>query len=67
MHVVGKLLIVECFGAFDGFAEQLEIGIAPTAEVIAERVDAFGLGALLILLKNAAAGAISFGDGTQVS
>ena len=54
--------------AFHRLAEQLEVGIAPAAEIITERVDAFGPGALLIFLEERSlAGASNFGDGTQVS
>src|SRR3972149_5433148 len=40
VHVVGELAIVERLGARDRVAEQLDIGVAPRARVIAERIDA---------------------------
>ena len=48
VQVFGELLVVERLGAFDRLAEQLEIGIAPAAEIVTERIGAGGLGALLI-------------------
>ena len=67
VQVIGELVVVDALGAFDRLAEHLEIGIAPAAKIIAERIDAFGLRPRLVFLEEAAAGAISLGDGTQVS
>ena len=50
-QIFGELVVVEALGAFDGLLQHLEIGIAPAAEIIAERVDAFGLGAALVVLE----------------
>src|SRR5262249_26940995 len=50
LDVFGKLVIVERVGTSDRIAEHLDVGVTPTAEVVAERIDAFRLGALLVFL-----------------
>src|SRR5262249_9326727 len=49
--VVGELVVIEALGCLHGVAEYLDIGVAPGAEVIAERIDALGGGAVLVLLE----------------
>ena len=67
-QVVGELVVIDTLGAFDRLADQLEVRIAPAAEIIPERIDAGGLGAGLVFLEERlGAGAINLGDGTQVS
>ena len=43
--VVGELVVLEAVGALDGVAEHLDVGVAPAAQIVAERIDALGLGA----------------------
>ncbi len=40
--VVGELVVLEAVGALDGVAQHLDVGIAPAAQVVAERIDALG-------------------------
>ena len=47
--VVRNLVLVEAFGLFDGFAQDLQIRISPWREIIAERVDALARRPLLVL------------------
>ena len=49
--VVGQHVVLEAVGALDCVAEHLDVGIAPAAQVVAQRIDALGLGALLVLLE----------------
>src|SRR5947207_999770 len=48
--VVGDLVILDALGTLDRLTERAEIGIAPAAEIIADRIDALGAGARLILV-----------------
>src|SRR5215813_13254916 len=49
--VVGKLVVVEALGCLHRLAEDLDVGVAPGAEIVAERVDALGTGAWYCLRK----------------
>ena len=49
-HVVGELVVVDAFRAGDRVGQHLQIGVAPAAEIIAQRFDAFGLRAVLVFL-----------------
>src|ERR1700730_11937583 len=49
--VVGERVVVEALGGLDGIPENLDIGIAPGPEVVAERVDAFRPGPRLVGLE----------------
>ena len=49
--VVGKLVVVEALGCLHRFAEDLDVGVAPGPEIVAERVDALGTGPRLVLLE----------------
>ena len=66
--VVGELVVVEALGRPDRFAQHLEIGIAPAAEIVTERIDAFGRGARLIFFEEIRVPAPSISaSGTQIS
>src|SRR5258707_11720835 len=47
-EVVGELLVFDALRSLDGLRQHLELRVAPRGHVIAERVDAFGLGPRLI-------------------
>src|SRR5262245_32319774 len=50
-HVVGEHVVLGALGRLDRLTENLQIGVGPHRHVIAERIDALGRGARLILLE----------------
>src|SRR5215470_18486290 len=49
--VVGELVVVEALGGLHRLAEDLDVGVAPGAEIVAERIDALRAGPRLVLLE----------------
>src|SRR6516165_9612752 len=49
--VVGELVVVEALGGLHRLAEDLDVGVAPGPEIVAERIDALGAGPRLVLLE----------------
>src|SRR5262249_35440312 len=49
--VVGELVVVEALGGLHRLAEDLDVGVAPGAEIVAERIDTLRAGAGLVLLE----------------
>src|SRR4029078_6572356 len=48
---IGDLVVLDALGNVDRLLERAKTDIAPAAEIIAERVDALGAGARLVLVK----------------
>src|SRR5262249_37832418 len=49
--VVGELVVVEALGRLHRLAEDLDVGVAPGPEIVAERIDALGAGPRLVLFE----------------
>src|SRR5262249_59121682 len=48
--VAGALVVAEALGRLHRLAEDLDVGVAPGPEIVAERIDALGAGPCLVLL-----------------